>query len=276
MTNQAAASGAVLITGVTSGIGLGMTRRFLSEGYRVFGSVRSSEKAAELRRMLGESFTPLVFDVCRQDEIDRAEPVVRESLQRGGLAAMINNAGGAQIGPLLHVSPDSLQQHLDALVVGQLRVIQRFFKYLVVPEHVPGRIINISSVSGVGVNPHFGCYATGKHALEGLSKTLREEVRAYGVKVIVVAPGNIATDIWPKQRPELIETYRNTDYYPALKSALAHIGTSVPRDAMSVEEFTTELYRIFASSAPADRYTIVKARSLRLPLLRPQVKVTEG
>jgi NAD(P)-dependent dehydrogenase (short-subunit alcohol dehydrogenase family) len=265
--------GAVLITGVSSGIGLGMARKFLQQGHRVFGSVRTAGKAEELRNTLGASFAPLVFDVCNQDEIDRAEQVLREALPEGRLAALVNNAGSAELGPLLQVPPEVLAQHLDTLVVGQLRVIQRFFRYLVVPPHPPGRIINISSISGTGVNTYFGCYAAAKHALEGLSKTLREEVRQYGVPVIVVAPSNIATDIWAKQRPELVERYKQTDYYAALQDKLEWIATHAARDAMSVEDFTDALYGIFADSAPADRYTIVKERKGWGPLSRLRVNV---
>jgi NAD(P)-dependent dehydrogenase (short-subunit alcohol dehydrogenase family) len=263
----------VLITGVSSGIGLGMARKFLSEGHRVFGSVRSRERADELRRTLGESFEPLVFDICNQEQIDRAEETLSAALPEGRLSALINNAGSAEIGPLLHVAAETLERHLDTLVVGQLRVIQRFFRYLAGQGHPGGRIINISSISGVGANTYFGCYAAAKHALEGLSKTLREEVRGYGVAVTVVAPGNIATDIWTKQRPELIEPYRQTDYYAALQGKLEWIAAHAVRDAMSVEEFADALYGIFANPMPADRYTIVKERTGWGPLSRLRVNV---
>lgn len=266
----------VLITGVSSGIGLGMAKQFLRAGHRVFGSVRSREKAEELRGVLGEAFAPLMFDVCNQAEIDQADEALQRALPDGRLAALINNAGSAEIGPLLHVAPATLERHLETLVVGQLRVIQRFFKYLTAPPLPPGRIINISSVSGVDVNPYFGCYAAAKHALEGLSKTLREEVRRYGVNVVVVAPGNIATDLWAKQRPDLIEPYRETDDYPALQKRLEWISADAVRNAMSVEEFAAALYRIFAEPQPANRYTIVKAKQWRGPLSRYRVRVTPG
>jgi NAD(P)-dependent dehydrogenase (short-subunit alcohol dehydrogenase family) len=275
-TDGSTPSSTVLITGVSSGIGLGMAKKFLHEGHRVFGSVRSQQKADELRAVLGEDFVPLVFDVCNQQEIDRAEAILRAALPNGRLDALINNAGYAEIGPMLHVAPEVLSRHLDVLVVGQLRVIQRFFKYLAAPGHVPGRIINISSISGVGASPFFGCYVAAKHALEGLSKTLREETRQYGVAVIVVAPGNIATDIWPKQRPDLIEQYRETDYQAALQQRLEWISTDAVRNAMSVEEFTMALYGIFADPKPADRYTVIKEKRWPGPLSRRQVRVIEG
>jgi NAD(P)-dependent dehydrogenase (short-subunit alcohol dehydrogenase family) len=266
---------AVVITGVSSGIGLAMAKKLLGHGYRVFGSVRSSAKAQELQASLGPRFTPLVFDICTQHEIDAARAELAQRLNGEPLAALINNAGSAEIGPLLHVAPESLQRQLDTLVVGQLRVIQAFFEYLTPPSTPPGRIFNISSVSGVGANTFFGCYAAGKHALEGLSKTLREELRDRGVPVIVIAPGNIATDIWPKQTDDLIAGYRGTRYYPALQGALREMRTHTVRDAMSVDEFAEAFYTIFRSPTPADRYTVIKMRRRRW-LSRFRVRVIEG
>lgn len=267
---------AVLITGVSSGIGLGMARKFLHEGFRVLGSVRSREKAEELHRALGPNFTPLVFDIRSQVDIARADETLREVLPDGRLAALINNAGSAEIGPLLHVAPEKLQEHLDTLVIGQLRVIQQFFKYLKAAQDPPARIINISSISGVGSNTFYGCYAAAKHALEGLSKTLRDEVRRYGVAVVVVAPGNIVTDLWPKQRAETIEQYRGTDYEAALRQKMDWISSHAVRDAMHVDEFATELFRIFANPHPADRYTIIKGKRPRWPLSRHRLRVIAG
>lgn len=267
---------AVLITGVSSGIGLGMTKKLLAEGYRVFGSVRSEQKASELRSRLGERFSPLVFDICKREEVERAASELRSALPEGRLAGLVNNAGGAEIGPLLHVDPEDFRRQLDTLVVGQLRVIQCFFPYLTPTHGPPGTIVNISSVSGVGINPFFGCYAAGKHALEGLSKTLREELRPRGVKVVVIAPGNIATDIWPKQTADLIEPYRDTSYYPALAGMLDELRTEIVKGAMTVEEFCDAFYAIFRAHDPAERYTIVKRRRRRVPVSRFRVRVTEG
>jgi NAD(P)-dependent dehydrogenase (short-subunit alcohol dehydrogenase family) len=247
MNTTASTRRAVLITGVSSGIGLAMARKFLQEGIRVFGSVRSLEKGEELQRGLGADFTPLVFDIRNPEEIARAEETLRAALPDGRLAALINNAGSAEIGPLLHVAPEKFQEHLDTLVIGQLRVIQQFFKYLKVPQDPGARIINISSISGVGSNTFYGCYAAAKHALEGLSKTLRDEVRRSGV-----------------------------DYHASLKQKMEWISSHAVRDAMHVDEFATELYRIFADPRAADRYTIIKGKRPGWPLSRHRLRVMAG
>lgn len=251
-----------------------MVKTFLARGHQVFGSVRSKAQADELARSLGKEFTPLVFDVRSSEQIDRAAQIVRRALPDGHLAGLINNAGSAEIGPLLHVPPEVLADHLDTLVVGQLRVIQSFFGFLTAHPKSPGRIINISSISGTRANTFFGCYAAAKHALEGLSKTLREEIRPMGVPVIVVAPSNIATSIWDKQRQEIVDRYRDTPSYGALRDKLNWIASHAQKDAMSVEEVSNTIYEIFVNPQPAERYTIAWQRRGWGPFARPVVAAT--
>ena len=265
----------VLITGVSSGTGLGLATRFADEGYRVAGSVRTREQAAELQSILGDHFMPLIFDVTDPDQVASAARQLKQQYKVEHLAAIVNNAGSAKMGPLLHVSVDEFREHLDVLVVGQLSVIQNFFGFLLPGDAKaePGKIFNITSVSGVRPNYLFGCYAAGKHAFEGLSKTLRQECAMYGVKVIVIAPGNIATEIWGKQTEEMIGKYRSTDYFDGLGVKLNTISTDVVRQAMSVEEFSSAFYGIFTDSSPADRYTIVKSRNRKIPLSKAKVRI---
>lgn len=254
-----------------------MARRFLTANFRVVGSVRSPEKAESSRRELGSQFEPLIFDLQNEDEIANAGRSLERILDGQQLRILINNAGSAQIAPLLHVPLDEFRRQLDTLVVGQLAVIQRFCRYLLpsAPGDQPGRIINVSSVSGVNANPYFGCYAAGKHALEGLSKTLRRELQRYGIGVTVVAPGNIRTSIWSKQSADRIEPYRSTDYFEALQGLLKHINGPIVRNAMSAEEFAEALQQIALLKSPADRYTLVKARSRWTPFFPAKVRLIE-
>jgi NAD(P)-dependent dehydrogenase (short-subunit alcohol dehydrogenase family) len=253
----------VMITGVSSGTGLALTKEFINAGYRVIGSVRNSVKAAELEKMFGTMFSPLVFDITNHWEIDIAVNRLRELLSDSHLDGLINNAGSAEIGPLLHVSMNDFRKQLEVLVIAQLNIIQKFFKFLLPqnPSIQAGRNINVSSVSGQSSNYFFGCYSAAKHALEGLSKTLREELNMYGVKVVVVAPGNIQTSLWGKQTLDIVEKYKETVYYPSLKNRVEHIHPSVSEDAMSTKEFSKVFLEIFSKDDPAERYTVYKKKN---------------
>jgi NAD(P)-dependent dehydrogenase (short-subunit alcohol dehydrogenase family) len=265
----------ILITGVSSGTGLGLAEKFLAQGYQVAGSVRTREQAEALRTSLGDQFIPLVFDITEPEQVRAAADELRSQWGVEHLAAIVNNAGSATIGPLLHVSADEFRQQLDVLVVGQLNVIQGFFGFLRPARDgaAAGRIINMSSVSGVGHNFLFGTYAAGKHALEGLSKTLRKECAMYGIKVVSVAPGNIATAIWDKQTKDGIEKYRGTDYYDLLNDKLDGLDSDVVRKAMTVDEFADAFYEVFDDADPADRYTIVKSKNRKNPFSKLEVRV---
>lgn len=267
----------ILITGVSSGIGLAMARKFLKCDYRVIGSVRTSEKADAARSLLGPDFVPLVFDLNEEEQIRAAREPLAEAMAGSPLTALINNAGYAEMAPLLHVPLDEFRTQLSTLVVGQLAVIQQFFEFLRPAQGQPaGRIVNISSVSGTRGNPLFGCYSAGKHALEGLSKSLRKELERYHVPVLVIAPGNIKTSIWEKQTKELAQKYEGTEYHESLLGLLDTIESSLVKNAMTSAEFADALYEIFELKAPAERYTVVKGKKGRLPFGKARVTWTEG
>lgn len=255
---------AILITGVSSGIGFELTKKFIKQGYIVYGSIRNENEAEELSTLLGNSFIPLIFDICKEDEVKSAAIKLQSILKGNNLSAIINNAGTAKIGPLLHINTDEFRKHLDVLVTGQLYVIQTFFKYLIPknPIKKSGIIITISSISGVNGSSFVGGYVAGKHALEGMSKVLRKELLRYGVKVMVIAPGNIDTPIWDKQNYEIIEKYENTNYFQDLKIMLHRIENEFKKNAMTVEEFSDSFFKIFHSKKQCDRYTIIKKKNL--------------
>lgn len=278
MFTSATSRESFLLTGVSSGIGFGLARTLLAQGHRVFGSVRSAEKAEALRTDLEGSFVPLVFDVRNEEQVAEASAILAEKLKGQHLAALVNNAGSAEIGPLLQIPIEDFRDQLDTLAVGQLTVTQQFFRHL---RQTPGdarggRVINISSVSGTRGNRFFGAYVAGKHALEGLSKTLRDEVAQFGVRVIVVAPGNIATPIWSKQSHSVIQKYRDTPYYEALEQTVDGLESWAVRTSMTVEEFCGALLRIVSLRNPADRYTVVKSRRPRVPFSRSRVRIIPG
>ncbi len=257
----------VLITGVSSGIGYSLTQRFIRAGYKVIGSVRSNSKATELKALFGENFTPIIFDLTDYEAIDKASEKVKSILGESNLCGLINNAGGAKIAPLLHVSMQDFKNALEVLIISQLYVIQKFSSLLIPPEksNTPvGRIINISSQSGIYGNFGYGCYSAAKHALEGLSKTLHDELyNLYKIRIIIVAPGNVNTNLWNKQKKEHVEKYKDTDYYNILKNRVKSSTSKEALDTMvDVEDFSKLFLTIFEKEQPALRYTIKKCKIL--------------
>jgi NAD(P)-dependent dehydrogenase (short-subunit alcohol dehydrogenase family) len=196
-----AAAPTVVITGVSTGIGYGTAKVLTAHGYRVFGSVRRKADADRLSIELGAAFTPLLFDVTDAATVMKGAEATREALNGRKLDALVNNAGIAVPGPLLEMPVSDLRRQLEVNLVSILTVTQAFFPLLRTRAErtgLPSRIINISSIAGRLALPFLGPYAASKHGVEGLSDSLRRECMLYGIDVIVIDPGSVATAIWDK------------------------------------------------------------------------------
>jgi NAD(P)-dependent dehydrogenase (short-subunit alcohol dehydrogenase family) len=191
----------VVVTGASTGIGEATARVLARAGIRVFGSVRKPVDAERLAKELGPLFVPLIFDVTDQIAIDSAAADVERTLGGQTLSGLVNNAGVAVVGPLLHLPTESLAHQLDINIVGQLRVTRAFLPLLGADSArtgAPGRIVMMSSVAGRNASPFMGPYNASKFGLEGLAECLRRELMLFGIDVVIVAPGPIATPIWDK------------------------------------------------------------------------------
>ena len=250
----------IVITGVSTGIGYGATKEFLRRGYRVFGSVRRQEDASRLKEEFGENFEALVFDITNTSSISAEAERVKSIIGNTNLCGLINNAGATEGAPLMHVSTDLLRKNIEVLVVGQLAVTQAFLPLLGAHRentYPKGKILMISSTSGKSGFPFVGPYATAKHALEGMSKSLRGELQIYGIDVVVVGPGNIKTAIWGKNKSETIEQYQGTDFYQPLLNMHEYMKELVPKDSLDLDVFSRKLVNIFEKKNPKVRYTVV-------------------
>lgn len=253
----------IVITGVASGIGYGALQEFIKQGYRVFGSVRNRENAESLVRKFGSNFIPLIFDITDYNAIRKAATEVKAILKNESLDGLINNAGAAEGGPLMHMPIDIFQKHLDILVTGHLVTIQAFLPLLGAQDqypHKPGKIINISSIAGKSGSPFLGAYVAAKHALEGLSKTLRIELQPYGIDVVVISPGLVQTRIWDKVTDDVFEKYRGTIYYEPFKNFVNYFKKVMPKEGIDLDDFSEQLRKIFEMDKPKTSYVLVRNR----------------
>jgi NAD(P)-dependent dehydrogenase (short-subunit alcohol dehydrogenase family) len=210
----------VVITGTSTGIGWGTAKVLLERGFRVFGSVRRQEDADRLKDEFGANFTPLMFDVTDEAQARAAARDVRAELEGETLAGLVNNAGIAVAGPVLELSADEFRRQMDVNVIGPIIATQAFGPLLGADPslHGPkGRIVMISSVAGKNGNPLMSAYSASKHAVEGLSESLRREMMLFSIDVIIVAPGPVKTPIWGKAEDVDISRYRNSPFLPALE-----------------------------------------------------------
>ncbi|MFC4119439.1 SDR family oxidoreductase [Nonomuraea zeae] len=196
----------VLVTGCGSGFGLLTALTLARRGDRVIATVRDphAEGAQRLRRTAADEGLPL--QVTR---LDVTEPGVTEALEgTRAIDALVNNAGYILRGPVVTLSDDELRAQFETNVLGPVRLIRAL-----APHMTPGGVIvNVSSIAGsVGV-PFEGAYSASKAALESLSAALRFELRPYGLRVVLVAPGNYSTSIRGRSRQAAAFTRDHRDH----------------------------------------------------------------
>ena len=249
----------VLITGVSTGIGHDATRYLITKGFYVLGSVRSAEDAKKLSILFPSNFTALIFDVTDQAAIDKSLLKVKKMLSGQPLSALVNNAGIAVAGPLKYVTSEELSHQLDVNVLGVHRTTNAFAPLLGATRdfpHAPGRIINISSVSGLFASPFTGPYSISKYALESMNDVYRREFLPFGVDVIAIEPGPIRTPIWDKiKEVDLAAKFPNTDYDDMLPKA-NEIIRSAEKNALPVEQISKLIHKIITIKRPRPRYMV--------------------
>jgi NAD(P)-dependent dehydrogenase (short-subunit alcohol dehydrogenase family) len=147
-----------------------------------------------------------VFDVTDEQGIHAAAEEVQGCLGNAKLGAVVNNAGVAIGGPLILQPASDFIKQLETNLLGPFLVTKAFAPLLGTDRSrtgAPGRIVNISSVGGKIALPFLGAYAASKHGIEGMSESLRRELMLFGIDVIVVAPGSVATPIWTRRKPRI-------------------------------------------------------------------------
>jgi len=233
----------ILITGVSSGIGEDACRKFIQEGWKVMGSVRKLADADRLSKRLGTSFLALLFDVQDENAILSSKNAVISFCGERGLDGIINNAGYAHPGPMTELATDELSKQLDVNVLGVMRITNCFYDLLKVNaiKKEAGRIINISSISGLFNSPFVGAYCVSKHAVESLTEIYRRELYLFDIDVIAIQPGPIKTKIWGKSKGKL-DRFFDSDYGKYLRFADNNINAS-EKHAIEVEKVSDLLFK---------------------------------
>jgi NAD(P)-dependent dehydrogenase (short-subunit alcohol dehydrogenase family) len=249
----------VVVTGVSTGIGWGITKVLIQHGFRVFGSVRKAQDAGRLTKKFGEAFVPLIFDITDEAGVQAAAQQVRGQLNGETLFGLVNNAGVAVPAPLMHQPIEDFRKQMEVNLVGQLVVTQAFIPLLGSDHSLsgnPGRIVNISSVGGKVGAPFLGAYAASKHALEGLSESLRRELMLYGIDVIIVGPGSVATPIWDKAEKVDLSAYEKTEYAVAA-TRLQKYMVEDGRKGYPPEKVGEVVLQALTAPKPHVRYAVV-------------------
>jgi NAD(P)-dependent dehydrogenase (short-subunit alcohol dehydrogenase family) len=179
------------VTGASKGLGLVLVQKLLAAGYQVAATSRKSNELEKAVGVKSNDFLPLQVDLVNESSVEKA---IADTVKHfGRLDVVVNNAGYGVVGSLEELSDAEVRQNFDVNVFGLLNVIRQALPHL--RKQQSGHIFNISSVGGfTGLFPGFGSYCATKFAVTGLTESLHEEVKEFGIHATIVAPGYFRTN----------------------------------------------------------------------------------
>ncbi len=238
----------VLITGASSGIGKETAKILITKGYTVYGGARRIEKMKDLEK-LGAHLVKL--DVT--DETSMVSGVNSILAKEGSIDILVNNAGYGSHGAIENVPIDEARRQFEVNIFGLARLTQ-----LVLPkmrQNRYGKIVNISTVGGKIHTAFGGWYHASKFALEGLSNCLRLETEPFGIDVIIIEPGGIATEWGMIAADNLKKTSGNGAYAEAANKTADGMMRTYASNQLSKPTVVAEtILKAITARRPKTRY----------------------
>jgi NAD(P)-dependent dehydrogenase (short-subunit alcohol dehydrogenase family) len=234
----------VLITGASSGIGAATAKYFLDKGWNVSATMRSPNHA--------ENWTKVERVTCPQLDVTLPETIkmaVRETVEHfGRIDVLINNAGYALVGPLEGVTPEQLERQFQTNVFGLVYTIQAILPVL--RQQGGGTIVNIASMGGRLAFPLYSSYHGTKWAVEGISESLRYELRRFNIQVKIIEPGAIKTNFIDSSA-----TWTNHPKYTDLVDGVKHFTEKLNNSLPEPEGVAKTIYKAASDRSGRLRYS---------------------
>jgi NAD(P)-dependent dehydrogenase (short-subunit alcohol dehydrogenase family) len=254
----------VLITGATDGLGKAAALLLAERGYRVFAAGRSAEKRAQLDALAREKALPLEtleMDVCDESSVQRAVSYVYQ--ESGAIDVLINSAGLVYVGAVEDLRMEDWRRQFETNFFGVIRVTQAVLPQM--RERRKGRILMMSSVSGLVTPPTQGAYSSSKHAIEALSNALRHELYPFGIHTILIQPGYIMTNI-QNTAMEMAQTYqekfKSGPYARIYASYLGNATSTRAQSKTTPEDCARIMLKAVEAPRPKARYGVTPLATL--------------
>lgn len=250
----------VLISGCSSGLGLELAKQFSSAGYHVIATARNPEVLS--------SFKSNNIDILPLDVTDSAS--IRQCVESalgitGRIDVLINNAGVALIGPVSELDPGMLKNQFNTNFFGAVELSQAVIPHMVARKS--GKIVHISSISGIVTTPFAGAYCSSKSALSSIADAMRMELKPFGIRVMDVQPGKIKSSFGNNARKGEAEYHRADSMYKSIVQFIDKRAEISQENPSSVEEIASIIVEKTSLENLPARIRIGK-ESLKLPLLK--------
>ena len=241
-----------LVTGASTGIGLATAVTLAKSGYTVTATVRSLDSADGLRRAADAAGVQLAItdlDVTDQDSVESAVEGVLA--QHGQLDVLVNNAGRGRVGTTERIDVDQLQATLDVNLIGVWLMTRAALPHM--RTRGTGRIVTVTSIGGVVAQPFNDAYCAAKFAVEGMMESLAPVAAEFGVDVILIEPGAVATNF--VQNVDGLSAVGDPDdpYLPLLQTYLTNMA-AVFDQAQSPQDVADVVLAALTDVSPKLRY----------------------
>jgi NAD(P)-dependent dehydrogenase (short-subunit alcohol dehydrogenase family) len=248
----------IVVTGASTGMGAATARELARRGFHVLAGVRREADADALRADGLEGLEPHILDITVESDVAAIAGRVANDPLRRPLRALVNNAGIAINAPVETLPLDRWRRQFEVNLFGHIAMTQALLPALLVSS---GTVVNISSIGGKVVLPTYGAYAGSKFALEAVSDALRREVGGLGIKVVVVEPGAVKTEMAERgiATAEALMadmTKAQLARYGELAAAVTAQARSFGEDGVSAEHAAKVIANAATASRPRTRYTI--------------------
>lgn len=236
-----------LVTGASAGIGKETAKVLLQAGYTVYGAARRVDKMKDIE-LLGVKI--LAMDVS--DDASMVSGVNTIINAEGQIDVLINNAGFGSYGAVEDVTMKDAKYQLEVNLFGLARLTQLILPHM--REHKFGKIVNVTSIGGKMATPLGGWYHASKFAVEGLSDSLRLEVRQFGIDVILIEPGGVKTEWGDIAFDSMEKVSGNTAYKGVVQSAQTMVGRA-ERNSAEPSLIANLIKKAISVEKPKARYS---------------------
>jgi short-subunit dehydrogenase len=255
----------IIVTGASSGIGKATVIRLVKSGYQVFGLARRYSNLTSIYTELPSSienkefqFIPLEFDITKPDRFDVIIKDIFSKAKGNTIYGLVSSAGYVEPGAIEDITMHDIRNQFETNLFGLVGLIKKILPFML--ENNEGRIVNISSVSGLISLPLIGVYSATKYALEAVTDALRMELWNTNIKVITINPGLVDTNINSVSRPKLdnLVEKKSSRFSEIYRKYLYDVPRGLPSDSVA-----NVILRAISSQKPKCRY-IVGSTTVRI------------
>jgi NAD(P)-dependent dehydrogenase (short-subunit alcohol dehydrogenase family) len=257
----------IVVTGASTGMGAATAKELARRGFHVLAGVRREADADTLRT---EGIEPCILDITVESDVAAIADRVANDPQHRPLRALVNNAGIAINAPVETLPMAEWRKQFEVNLFGHIAMAQALLPALMSSS---GTVVNISSVGGKVVLPTYGAYAGSKFALEAVSDALRRELGGAGIKVVVVEPGAVKTEMAERgiATAEGLMAHMTADQlarYDDLAAAVTAQARSFGENGVSAEHAAKVIARAATAPRPRTRYTIGRDAAILVRISR--------